>query len=96
MKVTYVTQSINIKTMCPNYILEIRNKKSFLPTWQEKTGKSGHMSVLDFLVCAQGCDTRIFQPGSTPINMPSAENVRNQTFPAILTFFSLKQEHFGQ
>ena len=27
----------------------------FLPTWREKTGKSGHMTVLHFLVCAQGC-----------------------------------------
>ena len=26
-----------------------------LPTWREKTGKSGHMKVLDFLVRAQGC-----------------------------------------
>jgi len=34
MKVWYVTQMLklgnNIKTMCPNYILELRNTKSFL------------------------------------------------------------------
>jgi len=34
MKVYYVTQllkqGINIKTMCPNYILEFRNMKSHL------------------------------------------------------------------
>ena len=39
-----------------------RTYNVFLPIWQEKTGKSGHMTVLDFLVCAQGCkisDTRI-------------------------------------
>ena len=36
---------------------------AFLPIWRKKTGKSGHVTVLDFLVRAQGCkisDTRIF------------------------------------
>jgi len=27
----------------------------FLPIWRKKTGKTGHVTVLDFLVCAQGC-----------------------------------------
>jgi len=28
---------------------------AFLPIWRKKTGKSGHVTVQDFLVCAQGC-----------------------------------------
>jgi len=26
-----------------------------IETWREMTGTSGHMTVLGFLVCAQGC-----------------------------------------
>ena len=37
----------------------------YLPIWREKTWKSGHVTVLDFLVSTQRCkisDTRIFSP----------------------------------
>ena len=38
---------------------------TFLPTWREKTGENGHMTVLENQVWAQGCkisDKRIFSP----------------------------------
>ena len=45
-------------------------------------GGKAHMTMLDFLsVHMSVSDTRIFKPGSMSINMPSAENVRNQYWP---------------
>jgi len=42
-------------------VLHTMSGYCFLPTWRVKTGKSGHKTVLDALVCAQRCkisDTR--------------------------------------
>ena len=85
-------------------VLHTMSGYCFLPTWRVKTGKSGHKTVLDALVCAQRCkisDTRIIQPVSTSLNMPSAENIRNQTQPTsnivkTLQRFSPQQVHFGR
>ena len=72
----------------------------FLPTWREKDREIRSHDNARFLCLAQGCKisyTSIFERGSMSINMPSAENVRNQTsttssaltFPTMLTFFPL-------
>ena len=70
---------MQLKVIQPSGSTHCSGIQYFLPTLQvKKTGKSGNMTVLDFLVCALGCKIsamRILKPGSTSINMPNAKNV---------------------
>ena len=56
----------------------------FLPIWQKKTGKSGHVTVLGFLVCAQGCkisDITFFSPVQRQLTCQVRKTLRTKRFP---------------
>ena len=51
---------------------------------QEKTGKSGHVTVLGFLVCAQGCkisDITFFSPVQRQLTCQVRKTLGTKRFP---------------